>query len=63
MEDRRVMPKPPPPPEPAPAVAPLSPGIRRHLGRALRAVYADAPTAPVPPRLEALVAQLDKPKR
>ena len=58
-----MMPKQPPPTEPAPAVAPLRPGIQRHLGRTLRGVYADTLTAPVPPRLDALVAQLDKPKR
>ena len=43
--------------------APLSPSVRRHLGQNLRTHYADALTAPVSQRLEALIAQLDKPKR
>lgn len=42
---------------------PLSANIRRHLGQNLRTHYADALTAPVSGRLEALIAQLDKPKR
>ncbi len=42
--------------------APLSAKVRRHLGQNLRTLYADALTAPVSQRLEALIAQLDKPK-
>jgi hypothetical protein len=43
-------------------VPPLAPGIRRHLGRTLRSHYADSLAAPVNQRLEALIAQLAKPK-
>lgn len=42
---------------------PLSPGIRRHLGQNLRALFTDTLAAPVDKRLEALIARLDKPKR
>ena len=42
---------------------PLSANVRRHLGQNLRTHYAEALTAPVSQRLEALIAQLDKPKR
>ncbi|GJE62319.1 NepR family anti-sigma factor [Methylobacterium trifolii] len=41
---------------------PLSPGVRRHLGQNLRTLYADSLSAPVSQRLEALIAQLDRPK-
>ena len=43
-------------------VPPLAPGIRRHLGRTLRAHCADSLAAPVSQRLEALIAQIAKPK-
>lgn len=52
----------PSPQESAPDVPPLAAGIRRHLGRTLRSHYADALAAPVSQRLEALIAQLAKPK-
>ncbi|MCJ2063462.1 hypothetical protein MKK63_12165 [Methylobacterium sp. J-088] len=57
----------PHPERPAPVeatadVPPLAPGIRRHLGRTLRSQYADSLAAPVSERLEALIAQLVKPK-
>lgn len=55
--------QPAPSAEPAQAATPLSPNVRRHLGQNLRSVYADALAAPVNQRLEALIAQLDKPKR
>lgn len=42
-------------------VAPLSHNVRRHLGQTLRGHYADSLAAPVSERLEALIAQLDKP--
>lgn len=58
-----VMPKQPAPQAaPAQAAAPLSPSVRRHLGQNLRSVYADVLAAPASQRLEALIAQLDKPK-
>lgn len=47
----------------APAPAPLSPSIRRHIGRGLRVVYADALTEPVGQRIEDLLDRLDKPVR
>lgn len=47
----------------APGPAPLSPSIRRHLGRTLRVVYADALAEPVGQRIEALLDRLDKPAR
>ncbi|HEX8416795.1 MAG TPA: NepR family anti-sigma factor [Methylobacterium sp.] len=47
----------------APGPAPLSPSIRRHLGRGLRVVYADALTEPVGQRIEDLLDRLDKPAR
>jgi hypothetical protein len=47
----------------APSAPPLSATVRRHLGQNLRAHYADSLTAPVNQRLEALIAQLDKPRR
>lgn len=45
-----------------PAKPPLSAGVRRHLGQNLRTLYADSLSAPVSERLEALIAQLDRPK-
>ncbi len=42
---------------------PLNPSVRRHLGQNLRNLYADTLSAPVSERLEALIAQLDRPKR
>ncbi len=48
---------------PADAVPPLSRTVRRHLGQNLRGHYADSLSAPVNERLEALIAQLDKPGR
>nr|WP_281407619.1 NepR family anti-sigma factor [Methylobacterium planeticum] len=42
-----------------PTVAPLSPSVRRHLGRSLQALYAETLSAPVGARLEALLARLD----
>ncbi len=42
-------------------IPPLSRNVRRHLGQNLRGHYADALSAPVSERLEALIAQLDKP--
>ncbi|MER2263714.1 hypothetical protein [Methylobacterium oxalidis] len=36
----------------------LSPGVRRHLGQSLQSFYADALTAPVSPRLEAVLTRL-----
>jgi hypothetical protein len=50
-------------PERTTATPPLSAGVRRHLGQNLRAFYADALAAPASQRLEALIAQLAKPKR
>lgn len=44
------------------AQPPLNAGVRRHLGQNLRALYADSLAAPVSERLEALIAQLDRPK-
>lgn len=44
-------------------VPPLSRSVRRHLGQNLRGHYADSLSAPVSERLEALIAQLDKPNR
>lgn len=61
--------RPPQSSEALPAVAvagdvpPLSRNVRRHLGQNLRGHYADALSAPVSERLEALIAQLDKPGR
>ena len=52
----------PSPPGPAARATPLPTGIRHHLGRNLRAYYAEALAAPVTQRLEALIAQLTKPK-
>ena len=52
-------------PSEAPAVPnapPLNATVRRHLGQNLRSHYADSLSAPVSQRLEALIAQLDKPK-
>ena len=59
------MPKPLPerPPAPSPAAPGLSPNVRRHLGQNLRTLYAETLAAPVSQRLEALIAQLDRPKR
>ncbi|MEE7503698.1 hypothetical protein ACLBXO_14860 [Methylobacterium sp. C33D] len=42
---------------------PLSSDIRRHLGQNLRALFTETLSAPVDPRLEALIARLGKPKR
>ncbi|MEE7448330.1 hypothetical protein MRF4_11150 [Methylobacterium radiotolerans] len=42
---------------------PLSPDIRRHLGQNLRTLFTDTLSAPVDPRLEALIARLNQPKR
>ncbi|HEV7439649.1 MAG TPA: hypothetical protein VGN94_08505 [Methylobacterium sp.] len=42
-----------------PPVPPLSPSVRRHLGRSLQVFYAEALSAPVGARLEALIARLD----
>lgn len=54
------------PDEQPPATPPLSAGVRRHLGRNLRSLYADSLSAPlsdpVSERLDALIAQLDRPK-
>lgn len=50
------------PSEPKPAGPPLNASVRRHLGRNLRTLYADSLSAPVSQRLEALIAQLDRPK-
>ena len=49
--------------EAAPASVSLSASVRRHLGQNLRTLYADSLSAPVNQRLEALIAQLDRPKR
>ncbi|KQP38558.1 hypothetical protein ASF49_06165 [Methylobacterium sp. Leaf104] len=46
-----------------PVMPTLSPGIRRHLGHALRSVYADILADPPGARLEALLARLGKSKR
>ncbi|MFD6318658.1 hypothetical protein E8E01_07070 [Methylorubrum populi] len=40
---------------------PLSPTVRRHLGKSLRNHYADSLTEPVGERLEALIGRLDEP--
>lgn len=45
------------------SAAPMTPGIRRHLGQNLRVLYADTLAAPPTQRLEALLAQLAKAKR
>lgn len=45
-----------------PAVQPLSPSVRRHLGKSLRSFYAESFSEPVSERLEALLAKLDVPK-
>ncbi|MEH3118254.1 MAG: hypothetical protein PGN25_11880 [Methylorubrum populi] len=44
------------------AVPPLSPGVRRHLGKSLRSHYAGCLTEPVGERLEALITRLAKPR-
>lgn len=49
--------------ETAPPGIALSASVRRHLGQNLRTLYADSLSAPVSQRLEALLAQLDRPKR
>lgn len=59
----KTHPERPPETVPVAGAAPLSAGVRRHLGQTLRTHYADALAAPVNQRLEALIAQLDKPKR
>lgn len=57
-------PNPERPPQPADTgVAPLSAGVRRHIGQNLRVLYADTLTAPPTQRLEALIAQLPEAKR
>ena len=38
---------------------PLSPSVRRHLGKSLRSHYADSLTEPVSERLETLIGRLD----
>ena len=43
--------------------APLTPGVRRHLGQTRRVLLADTLAAPPPPRLAARLAQLAKAKR
>jgi hypothetical protein len=48
---------------PATSTPPLSADIRRQIGHNLRALYADTLSAPIDPRLEALIAELAKPKR
>ncbi|MGU3361328.1 hypothetical protein ACLBWX_13440 [Methylobacterium sp. M6A4_1b] len=45
-----------------PVMPTLSPGIRRHLGHALRTAYADILADPPGARLEALLARLGKRK-
>ncbi|HEV2541718.1 MAG TPA: hypothetical protein VGU70_03020 [Methylobacterium sp.] len=45
--------------KPASAVPPLSPSVRRHLGKSLRSHYADSLTEPVSERLETLIGRLD----
>ncbi|TFZ60627.1 hypothetical protein E4V01_02100 [Methylorubrum sp. Q1] len=45
--------------EDAAAAPPLSPSVRRHLGKNLRSHYADSLTEPVGERLEALIGRLD----
>jgi hypothetical protein len=52
-----------PVPETGSAIPPLSRTVRRHLGQNLRGHYADSLCAPTSERLEALIAQLDKPGR
>ena len=42
---------------------PLSPSVRRHLGKTLRSHFADCLTEPVGERLGALIASLGKPQR
>lgn len=42
------------------AVPPLSQGVRRHLGKNLRSLYAGCLTEPVGERIEALIARLGK---
>ena len=42
------------------AAPPLSQGVRRHLGKNLRTLYAGSLTEPVGERLEALIARLGK---
>lgn len=49
--------------ETVPVGTSLSASVRRHLGQNLRTLYADSLSAPVSQRLEALIAQLDRPKR
>lgn len=44
------------------AAPPLSPSVRRHLGKSLRSHYADSLTEPVGERLEALIGRLDEPQ-
>lgn len=39
---------------------PLSQGVRRHLGKNLRSLYAGCLTEPVGERIEALIARLGK---
>lgn len=41
---------------------PLSPSVRRHLGKSLRSHFADSLTEPVGERLESLIGRLDTPK-
>lgn len=44
------------------AAPPLSPSVRRHLGKSLRSHYADSLTEPVGERLETLIGRLDEPQ-
>ncbi|GJE71395.1 hypothetical protein [Methylorubrum podarium] len=46
----------------ASAAPPLSPSVRRHLGKSLRSHYADSLTEPVGERLETLIGRLDTPQ-
>ena len=41
---------------------PLSPGVRRPLGKSLRSHFADSLTEPVGERLETLIDRLDTPQ-
>ncbi|MRI53435.1 hypothetical protein D8770_05630 [Methylobacterium sp. DB1607] len=41
---------------------PLSPSVRRHLGKSLRSHFADSLTEPVGERLETLIDRLDAPQ-
>lgn len=45
--------------KPTSGTPPLSPSVRRHLGKSLRSHYADSLTEPVGERLETLIGRLD----